>query len=136
MERKERLQKAINYLRLNGIVSSQVDTANKMGASEATVSNALKGNDKYLTDKFLKRFNGAFGGLFNLDWLLDEEGEMLNRSTKSELDSNALDLETIKASVSDSDKVMDVWLRFMENQRQYNEIMREMAELYKQIKGE
>ena len=136
MDRKERLQKAINYLRLNGIVSSQVDTANKMGASEATVSNALKGNDKYLTDKFLKRFNGAFGGLFNLDWLLDEEGEMLNRSTRSELDSNALDLETIKASVSDSDKVMDVWLRFMENQRQYNEIMREMAELYKQIKGE
>lgn len=136
MERKERLQKAINYLRLNGIVSSQVDTANKMGASEATVSNALKGNDKYLTDKFLKRFNGAFGGLFNLDWLLDEEGEMLNKSTRSEFDSDTLNLDSIKASVSDSDKVMDVWLRFMENQRQYNEIMREMAELYKQIKGE
>lgn len=136
MDRKERLQKAINYLRLNGIVSSQVDTANKMGASEATVSNALKGNDKYLTDKFLKRFNGAFGGLFNLDWLLDEEGEMLNISTRSEFDSDTLNLDSIKASVSDSDKVMDVWLRFMENQRQYNEIMREMAELYKQIKGE
>lgn len=136
MDRKERLQKAINYLRLNGIVSSQVDTANKMGASEATVSNALKGNDKYLTDKFLKRFNGAFGELFNLDWLLDEEGEMLNKSTRSEFDSDTLNLDSIKASVSDSDKVMDVWLRFMENQRQYNEIMREMAELYKQIKGE
>lgn len=136
MDRKERLQKAINYLRLNGIVSSQVDTANKMGASEATVSNALKGNDKYLTDKFLKRFNGAFGGLFNLDWLLDEEGEMLNKSTRSEFDSDTLNLDSIKASVSDSDKVMNVWLRFMENQRQYNEIMREMAELYKQIKGE
>ena len=136
MDRKERLQKAINYLRLNGIVSSQVDTANKMGASEATVSNALKGNDKYLTDKFLKRFNGAFDGLFNLDWLLDEEGEMLNKSTRSEFDSDTLNLNSIKASVSDSDKVMDVWLRFMENQRQYNEIMREMAELYKQIKGE
>ena len=136
MDRKERLQKAINYLRLNGIVSSQVDTANKMGASEATVSNALKGNDKYLTDKFLKRFNGAFGGLFNLDWLLDEEGEMLNKSTRSEFDSDTLNLDSIKASASDSDKVMDVWLRFMENQRQYNEIMREMAELYKQIKGE
>ena len=136
MDRKERLQKAINYLRLNGIVSSQVDTANKMGASEATVANALKGNDKYLTDKFLKRFNGAFGGLFNLDWLLDEEGEMLNKSTRSEFDSDTLNLDSIKASASDSDKVMDVWLRFMENQRQYNEIMREMAELYKQIKGE
>ena len=136
MDRKERLQKAINYLRLNGIVSSQVDTANKMGASEATVSNALKGNDKYLTDKFLKRFNGAFGGLFNLDWLLDEEGEMLNKSTRSEFDSDTLNLDSIKAFVSDSDKVMNVWLRFMENQRQYNEIMREMAELYKQIKGE
>ncbi len=37
---------------------------------------------------------------------------------------------------SDADKILDIWMRFMENQRQGNEIMREMAELYKQIKGE
>lgn len=36
----------------------------------------------------------------------------------------------------DSSKVLDIWLRFMENQKQGNEIMREMSELYKQIKGE
>lgn len=37
---------------------------------------------------------------------------------------------------TEKDKVMDIWLRYMENQRQHNEIMREMVELYKQIKGE
>ncbi len=135
MDRKERLQRAINYLRMNGIVSSQVDAANKMGASEATVSNALRGNDRYLTDKFLKRFNDAFNGIFNINWLLDDEGEMLDRKNFLSR-STSLDTDGVKIEMSESDKVMDVWLRFMENQRQYNDIMKEMADLYKQIKGE
>lgn len=37
---------------------------------------------------------------------------------------------------ADKDRIADIWIRFMENQRQYNELTREMAELYKQIKGE
>ena len=37
---------------------------------------------------------------------------------------------------ADKDRITDIWIRFMENQRQYNELTREMAELYKQIKGE
>lgn len=37
---------------------------------------------------------------------------------------------------ADKDRITDIWIRFMENQRQYNEITREMAELYKKIKGE
>ena len=77
MERKDRLQKAINYLRLNGYVASQVDVARKMNASEATVSNALKGKERYLTERFISRFNLAFPGIFNIDWLLNETGEML-----------------------------------------------------------
>ncbi len=39
-------------------------------------------------------------------------------------------------NAADKDRITDIWLRFMENQRQYNEITREMAELYKKIKGE
>lgn len=37
---------------------------------------------------------------------------------------------------ADKDRITDIWIRFMENQRQYNELTKEMAELYKQIKGE
>ncbi len=36
----------------------------------------------------------------------------------------------------DVDKILAIWMRFMENQSQQNEIIREMADLYKQIKGE
>lgn len=47
-----------------------------------------------------------------------------------------LDGEDVLSGSPDVDKILTIWARFMENQRQGNEIMREMAELYKQIKGE
>ena len=37
---------------------------------------------------------------------------------------------------ADKDRIADIWIRFMENQRQYNDLIKEMAVLYKQIKGE
>lgn len=57
MEKKERLAKALAYLKMNGIIESQVDAARKMNAAESTMSSAMSGNEKYLNNKFLKRFN-------------------------------------------------------------------------------
>lgn len=36
----------------------------------------------------------------------------------------------------DASKLLELLMRFLENQQQQSQIMREMAELYKQIKGE
>ena len=47
------------------------------GASASNVSSALSGVETVLTDKFMSRFNESFGGLFNDEWLLSGEGEML-----------------------------------------------------------
>lgn len=77
MTTKERLKEAYNYLKTNGVIHTQKDVANKMGASEQNVSSALKGVERVLTDKFLLRFNSAFDNQFNLSWLLNGEGEML-----------------------------------------------------------
>ena len=77
MERQERFKSAFAYLKGRGLVHKQKDVAEKMGSTEPNVSAALKGVDKVLTDKFLNRFNEAFGGVFNNDWLLWGNGDML-----------------------------------------------------------
>ena len=80
--KNERLRDAYEYLRRQGKVHTQVDAAKAMGADAATFSRAMKGDEKSLTDKFLKRFNAAFDGVFNIKWLLTGEGSMLAAATE------------------------------------------------------
>lgn len=75
MKRSERIKRAYEYLRFQGIVGSQDDVANKMKRQRTNVSSALNGNEKYLTDKFVKDFCKTFG-IIDLNWLLTGEGEM------------------------------------------------------------
>lgn len=77
MTRKERINKAYLYLKNKGVIHTQKDVAKTMGASASNVSSALSGVETVLTDKFMSRFNESFGGLFNDEWLLSGEGEML-----------------------------------------------------------
>lgn len=79
MDKKERFNKAYNYLRSEGLIAKQEHLAEKMGATRPNVSLALKGNTKVLTDNFLTRFCRAYPGTFNLEWLLSGEGEMLQK---------------------------------------------------------
>lgn len=139
MEKNVRFETAVNYLKMVGKISKNEDVAAQMGADPSNVSRSIKGEP---TDRFLRRFCEAYDGIFNIDWLLSEDGDML---MKGNTPANYENVEYLKAEIerlkavklpTDADKVMDIWLRFMENQRQQNEIMREMAELYKQIKGE
>lgn len=80
-EKKRRLTDAYEHLRSIGKVHTQNDVAFAMGANKTNVSYAFNGNEKYLTESFLKRFNKTFGDIFNIDWLLSGEGEMLNSDT-------------------------------------------------------
>lgn len=77
MERVKRMNEAFNYLRNKGLIRTQKDLANLMHAAESNISKALKGDEAILTDRFLRRLSAAFGGVFNLEWLLTGEGEML-----------------------------------------------------------
>lgn len=77
MEAKERIKKAYDFLRSKGIVHTQQDVADIMGVKKENISRAFNGNDKYLTTNFIIRFNNAFGNIFNTDWIIKEEGEMI-----------------------------------------------------------
>ncbi|WFE85014.1 S24 family peptidase [Parabacteroides chongii] len=81
MGKVERLNDAYQYLRSIGKIHTQTDLAKTMNANRVTISNALKDRGGYLNDDFLSRFCRAFDGLFNLDWLLTGEGNMLNEDS-------------------------------------------------------
>lgn len=80
-----RLQQAYDYLRNHGIVHTQKQVADKMSSTPQNVSAALNG--KNLSPHYIRRFNHAFGDIFNLDWLLNGEGEMLanNNTTNNNI---------------------------------------------------
>ena len=83
MARKERINEAFLYLKNKGIVHTQKDVAKAMGASASNVSSALSGVESVLTDKFMSRFNEAFGDMFNEEWFLSGKGEMLKGTDAS-----------------------------------------------------
>lgn len=77
MERKERFKEAFEYLKSSGTAHTQRDIALKMDSSEGNISKAMKGDERVLTNRFLRRFNEAYGNIFNIEWLIDGVGEML-----------------------------------------------------------
>ena len=85
MNKSDNIKTAFEYLRSVGLVHTQKDLSLRMKASEGNISKALKGDPKILTDKFIKRFNNAFYDIFNLNWLIDGEGEMLNDTTNNNI---------------------------------------------------
>jgi hypothetical protein len=81
MKKLERIQDAVAYLKGKRIIRSQQDIANAMEFNKTSVSQALKGNESYLTNSFLKKFCVSFSEI-NSNWLLTGKGDMINPSQK------------------------------------------------------
>ena len=78
--KKERLATAFEYLKSKGMAHKQQDVVDAMKTDKSNFSHALKGDSRFLTDSFLRRFNAAFGDIFEDKWLLTGEGDMLRPS--------------------------------------------------------
>ena len=87
---QKRINEAYELLKWRHIIEKQEDLATIMGTSRPNVSAALAGKPAFLTINFIKRFHRSFPSLFNLDWLLKGEGEMLQES-KNELEPQPID---------------------------------------------
>lgn len=71
------IRQAYNYLRNKGIVHTQKDVSEKLNIVTSNLSKAFNGDNEYLTIGFVERFNNAFNNIFDTNWLLTGEGEML-----------------------------------------------------------
>ena len=75
--KQQRLCEVYTYLRDNGKVHTQVGFASAVRVTRAAISAALNGNEAYLTKNLFQKICGAFPGVFNIDYLLTGEGQLL-----------------------------------------------------------
>lgn len=75
--RKDRLLEVYDHLRKYFGVHTKKDMAEAIDQTQPAMYSAFGGNEDYLTDKLFRRICGAYPGVFNLDYLLTGEGQLL-----------------------------------------------------------
>jgi hypothetical protein len=81
--KKDRLKEAINYLKFKGIINNNKDISNLNIISSSSLSRAIGGDEKYLTDSFLMKFCNQFQ-MFNVNWIKGEDFPMLKNTISSD----------------------------------------------------
>ena len=83
-ERQKRLKEAYEHVRKFFGIHTQEDFAKSLHKSRNAITLALNGNEKYLTDNLFSNICEAFPGVFNLNYLLTGEGELLSVEEEAE----------------------------------------------------
>lgn len=99
MDRRDRLKAVYDYLRKNGYIHTQKAFAIALGKAEGTMSKAFKGDEKSLTDNLFVQITLAFPGMFNLDYLLTGEGELLMGQGSAKSPDESGELEALKSRI-------------------------------------
>lgn len=81
MSKIERINECYEYLRSIGKIHTKKDLCDLLNIAPSNLTKAFKGEPRYLTDGFLRRFCSAFDGLLSEEWLLTGEGSMLIEDT-------------------------------------------------------
>lgn len=77
ISREKRLHEVFEHLRKFFGIHTQTDFAVALKYSRVYISSALNGNEKNLTDKLFENICEAYPGVFDLNYLLTGEGQLL-----------------------------------------------------------
>ena len=75
--RKNRLKEVYEHLRKHYGVHTKKDLAAIIDQTKPAMYSAFGGNEDYLTDSLFKRICASFPGVFNIDYLLSGDGDLL-----------------------------------------------------------
>lgn len=94
-EWSKRLKEAIDYLNKTERITNQQELADILGYARANVSRYINGDP---TQKFVSKFAVVFSDIFNVEYLLSGEGQLLKKSIPTEpaipvTDSSDLDIQ-------------------------------------------
>ena len=81
IEKQKRLKEVYDYLRQHNGIHTKTGFAESVNYGRTSMSAALNGNEKYLTDSLFKNICEAYPGVFNLDYLLTGKGSLLAEET-------------------------------------------------------
>jgi hypothetical protein len=76
-ERQKRLIEVYEYLRRYFGIHTKTGFAEALHYGRTSLSAAMNGDESYLTDNLFKNICDAYPGTFNLDYLLNGEGDLL-----------------------------------------------------------
>ena len=71
------MNEVYEYLRENYGIHTKTQFATVLKITQPALSSAMNGNESYLTDNLFKRICAEYQGVFNLDYLLNGEGQLL-----------------------------------------------------------
>lgn len=138
-ELMKRFQDAYDYLYHNGRINSKTDLAKIMGAGRTSISYAYNGRPEYLNEKFLIKFSNSFPGVFNLDWLLTGDGEMLKKAQEAPKpnDMSNSSNDNISKLLEQNKELIDVLKKSLEESQRTNSILlNELSELRKELSSQ
>ena len=75
--KQERLMEVYEYARAHCGVHTKSEMAIRLHITQPAFSYAINGNEAYLTKNLFQKVCAAFPGVFNLDYLLTGQGELL-----------------------------------------------------------
>lgn len=101
-ERQKRLNEVYEHLRKFYGIHTQSDFANALRKSRNAITLALNGDEKYLTNKLFKNICEAYKGVFNLDYLLTGEGDLLTLEEEVHDEEFEKQASSVKSSEPDS----------------------------------
>ena len=84
LERQKRLNEVYEHLHNHFGVHTKGEFADIIKYARAYISSAMNGNERYLTDKLFTNICEAYPGVFNLDYLLNGNGQLLTIREESE----------------------------------------------------
>lgn len=117
--RQQQLQSVFDHLRNVGRIHTRKELADKLGTRPESISQALNGSDRYLTDNLFKKIALEFGDVFSREWLESGEGEMLVSQSIGPIEKsnvvgnnvNGNDIHINNASESEAIAILRVQLR-------------------------
>lgn len=84
-KRIEQLNRIFHYLKSKGYVHTKGQLAEQIGMALPNLSQAFNGNKSYLTDNlFVYKIGDTYPNVFNIEWLLTGDGEMLKNAPRVE----------------------------------------------------
>ena len=90
--RKDRLNEVYEHIRKHFGIHTKTQFAAVLKITQPALSSAMNGNEAYLTDNLFKRICAAYQGVFNLDYLLTGNGQLL--TIQEEVKSEQIEKES------------------------------------------
>lgn len=107
LDRQKRLNEVYEHLHNHFGVHTKGEFADKVKYARAYISSAMNGNEKYLTDKLFANISEAYPGVFNLDYLLTGDGDLLT----PEEDVNSSELANTASNQTVIDNLIEMLSR-------------------------